>query len=198
MGAKATAMRTRRPARRGRRLRPAAFLLMTAVFLVAAAAVGRERVLKPPAALVEIIAPLCVELGEELPLVLAVIQVESRFRENAVSPRGAVGLMQVMPDTAGWVAEQWGLEGYTEDKLLQREWNLTIGMTYLRYLRQQFPESLAQALAAYNAGPSRVRSWQSAGEWDGSESRLEDVPYPETKNYVRRVLKAYASYRKIY
>jgi len=184
--------------RRGRRPGLIPFLLMSAVFILAATAVGKDRVQKPPAAYVEEIAPLCEKLGEELPLVLAVIQAESRFRENIRSPKGAVGLMQVMPDTAGWMAEQLGLEDYADEKLYEREWNLIIGISYLRYLQQLFPDNLAQTLAAYNAGPNRVKSWTSAGDWDGSAGKLEDIPYAETRNYVKKVLKIYDNYRRIY
>jgi soluble lytic murein transglycosylase len=175
-----------------------AALLITAVALLAISAAGGDDNRSIPAAYAEEIASLCRDLGEDLPLVLAVIQAESRFQADAVSPKGAVGLMQVMPDTARWVAETHRLDGYTDEKLFEREWNLTIGISYISYLRRQFPDSLAQILAAYNAGPNRVRTWLDNGEWDGSDASLDDIPYNETKKYVKKVLKAYNSFRKRY
>jgi soluble lytic murein transglycosylase len=137
------------------------------------------------------------EVGEELPLILAVIHTESRFREDAVSSSGAVGLMQVMPGTGQWMADRLGLTGYSAEKLYEREWNLTIGISYLHYLRQQFG-NIVQALAAYNAGPNRVQGWLDTGDWDGSQAMLDDIPFTETRDYVKRVLKAYDSFKKTY
>ena len=140
------------------------------------------------------IALACSEQDEDLALVLAMIRTESRFRAEAVSSRGAVGLMQVMPDTAGWMAAQQRLDDYTDDKLCEAGWNLRIGILYLQYLKGLFPDSLPQALAAYNAGPSRVRSWITGGDWDGSLARIGDIPYGETRNYVTKVLRWYDKY----
>jgi soluble lytic murein transglycosylase len=174
------------------------FLVLAAVILAAAAVVYKEKVWQPSAAYVEEIAPICMEVGEELPLILAVIQTESRFREDAVSRSGALGLMQVMPDTGRWMADRLGMVGYSTEKLREREWNLTIGINYVHYLRQSFPGNLAKALAAYNAGPNRVKGWLDAGQWDGSQARLDDIPFSETRNYVKKVLKAYDGYKKTY
>ena len=192
---------TGRPAayrRRAGRMGLKAFIIMAGIFLIAAAAANMDRMIKPAAMFVDEIGSLCQEIGEELPLILAVIQTESGFRQDALSPRGAVGLMQVMPDTGRWMAGQLGLAEYEDEKLAERDWNLLIGISYMRYLRGQFPDSVTLALAAYNAGPNRVRTWLADGEWDGSPESLSDIPYPETRNYVRKALKAYASYRKHY
>ena len=191
----------RKPAvkrRRIGRVSVKSFLLMAGIFLLAASATRMDKLIRPAALFLDEIAPLCEEIGEELPLILAVIQTESGFRQDARSPRGAIGLMQVMPDTGRWMAERLDLQGYGDDKLVEREWNLIIGISYMRYLRGQFPESLALALAAYNAGPNRVRAWLDAGAWDGSPAALDDIPYAETRNYVRKALKAYEKYRKQY
>ena len=143
------------------------------------------------------IRPLCYEMDEDLALVLAVIQTESGFRPSVVSTRGAVGLMQVTPDTARWMAGQIGLDGYTDDKLYEKQWNLTIGISYMQYLRRLFDGNLPQALAAYNAGPTRVRAWLEDGDWDGSVELIDDIPYGETRNYVKKVLKSYDRYRRL-
>ena len=144
------------------------------------------------------IAGACRDLGEDMALVLAMIRTESRFRAEVVSPRGAVGLMQVMPDTAGWMAALNRLDDYSDDKLYEAGWNLRIGILYLQYLKEQFPDSLPQTLAAYNAGPSRVRAWLTGGDWDGSLARIDDIPYGETREYVKKVLRLYGQYAKKY
>lgn len=185
--------------RRGTKKKPFLLLaLMLIVAAVAADAANRGALFKQTVPYFDEIEAQCREIGEDLALVLAVIHTESRFRPDAVSPRGAVGLMQIMPDTGRWMAERIGREGYTEDKLYEREWNLAIGISYIQYLRRQFPGSVTTALAAYNAGPSKVQSWIRAGEWDGSYAQVEDIPYGETKNYIKKVMQSYEKYRKIY
>ncbi len=175
-------------------------LLLIMVLLIAIVAANKDTLLRTlyPVPYYDEIALLCQEFGEDLPLVLALIQTESRFRQDALSSPGAVGLMQVMPDTAQWMADQLGLEDYSAEKLYEREWNLKLGIAYLHYLRQQFPGSLVQALAAYNAGPTKVRSWLAADQWDGSRDNLEEIPYKETRNYVEKVMNRYETYRQIY
>ncbi|MEL7622928.1 MAG: lytic transglycosylase domain-containing protein [Clostridiales bacterium] len=175
-------------------------LLLVMIFVITIVASNKDILLRTlyPAPYYDEIAPLCQEFGEELALVLALIQTESRFRETALSSRGAVGLMQVMPDTAQWMADQLGLEDYKAENLHERQWNLKLGIAYLHYLRQQFPGSLVQALAAYNAGPTKVRSWLGEGQWDGSRENLEEIPYKETRNYVEKVMDRYEAYRRIY
>lgn len=114
-------------------------------------------------------------------LVCSVVRAESRFRRDAVSPHGAVGLMQLMPDTASWVAARLGTP--TGD-LTDPETNLRLGTTYLRYLIGRFGR-LDLALAAYNAGPGRVDQWIAEGE----------AGYAETSAFVRRVLRGVPVYR---
>jgi soluble lytic murein transglycosylase len=171
---------------------------MSILFILAALAINWDKTTKLPAPFFDEIAYACSEVGEDIPLILAVIYAESRFQEDALSPKGAVGLMQVMPETAKWMADRIGLEGYSEEKLAEREWNLTIGISYMHYLKQQFPGSLTQAVAAYNAGPNRVRSWMRDGQWDGSYEFVADIPFNETRNYVIKVMKAYQNYLAYY
>jgi len=174
------------------------FLILLVVFFLAVTALNRDMLIRPRIRYLDEIKLHCRELGEDLPLVLAVIQTESRFREDAVSPKGAVGLMQVTPDTGRWMAERLGLDGFTEERLYERQWNLTIGISYIQYLRRQFPDNLTQVVAAYNAGPTRVRGWLDTGEWDGSLESADHIPYPETRAYVRKVLSAYAYFSENY
>ncbi len=114
-------------------------------------------------------------------LVCAVIRAESRFRPGAESPRGARGLMQLMPETAAWIAAR---DGLLAGDLFDPETNLRLGTHYLRYLLDRY-ESVEQALAAYNAGPSRVDQWIAASA----------PGYAETEAFVRRVRRSVGVYR---
>jgi len=117
-------------------------------------------------------------------LVGAVIYAESRFKPDALSSRGALGLMQIMPETGAWIAEQMGLPRPTERELLDPDRNVRFGAWYLRYLFDRFGD-VETALRAYNAGPAAAERWR--------DQRAD--PYPETAAYVRRVLFARPIYR---
>lgn len=133
------------------------------------------------------------------PLIIAsVVKVESGFNELAQSPKGARGLMQVMPETGAWAAEQMKLPEFDVEMLYEPELNLAIGTWYLRQLHRVFDGDEVIALAAYNAGQKRVQEWLDEGRWDGSEDTLEDVPFEETRTYVRRVLTTHDIYTWLY
>ncbi|MBF0625566.1 MAG: lytic transglycosylase domain-containing protein [Magnetococcales bacterium] len=110
-------------------------------------------------------------------LVRAVIQAESSFDPQAVSPKGAVGLMQLMPE----VAKQYGVSDRRDP-----EDNIDAGSRYLRDLLRRFDYNLMLSLAAYNAGEATVRRYGN-----------RVPPYPETRDYVARVLRFYRQYRKM-
>jgi soluble lytic murein transglycosylase len=131
-------------------------------------------------------------------LVAAIMRVESRYQPDAMSCKGARGLMQLMPDTGRWAATRLGIEGYSDDLLFEPEINIGIGAWYLRQLLNQFDGNLAVALAAYNGGPSNVEKWLSSGEWSGSIDDLEQIPFGETARYVDRVSRAYRLYLRAY
>ncbi len=131
-------------------------------------------------------------------LVAAVIHTESGFRPAAVSPRGALGLMQVMPSTGEWVAGRLGYDNFDSDLLLEPRHNIEIGTWYLSDLLKKFNGDLVIVLAAYNGGRGEVSGWLEQGIWDGSEERLEQVPFSETRTFIQRVLKAYRRYQQIY
>lgn len=131
-------------------------------------------------------------------LILAVIRTESRFYSKANSPVGAKGLMQIMPETGSWIAKQLRIKEYTEDKLYQPQYNIPMGIWYLAYLDHSFDGNLAQMLAGYNAGESKVRKWLSEGTWSGRQQDLAQIPYQETREYIERVLFDYQIYKRIY
>lgn len=114
--------------------------------------------------------------------VLALVRVESGFSRSARSPRGAVGLMQIMPDTANEMAVRLGLDPERID-LNDPDTNVRLGIKYLDVLRQEFGDDRVALLAAYNAGPKKAREWRQAGPLS-----LGAISFPETKMFVQRVL----------
>lgn len=130
-------------------------------------------------------------------LVVAVVRVESKFRPNAESPRGAKGLMQLMPDTAQWAARQMGIE-YVERDLFNPDYNLTVGCWYLSSLLHEFDNNVYLALAAYNGGRGNVQEWLRQTIWNGSREDLEQIPFQETRNFITRVMHDYRIYQTLY
>jgi soluble lytic murein transglycosylase len=118
--------------------------------------------------------------------VLGVVRQESRFIVDARSGAGATGLMQLLPDTARWVARRIGYKGYTTKRVAEVETNVTLGTRYLRHVLDGFGSPVL-ASAAYNAGPNRARRWQPAQAMEGAVF-VESIPYGETREYVKRVL----------
>ena len=132
-------------------------------------------------------------------LIAAIIRVESNFKTAAVSRKGAVGIMQIMPDTAAWILKQGDFGTLTVKQAgNDAHAGITLGAWYVKELHRQFDNQLPQALAAYNAGPGKVRQWLKEGTWDGTEEKLSDIPYGETRHYVQRVLYYYKKYRSFY
>lgn len=124
-------------------------------------------------------------------LVSAVIFTESRFNEAAVSPKGAVGLMQIMPDTGEWIAGKIGIDGFDTQMLTDPDVNIRMGCWYLRYLDDRFSGDMDKVLAAYNAGPRNV------SEWSG-DAQLTDIPFPETARYLEKVNRSHYIYKGLY
>lgn len=129
-------------------------------------------------------------------IVASVINTESSFNEYAMSNKGAIGLMQVMPSTAEWIAEKIGLD-YSEEKLYEIEYNIEIGTYYLSYLTKYFNDE-ELALCAYNAGQGNVKSWLNNKEYSKDGKTLDKIPYEETKNYLNKVYKNYYYYKNKY
>lgn len=138
------------------------------------------------------------EYGLDPFLLAAVVRVESGYDRWAVSSKGARGLMQVMPETGYWAAEILGMKGFDPDHLFEPEVNLRIGTWYLARLYREFDGSRVLALAAYNSGATRVREWLAQGDWDGTEKGVKDIPYPETREFVIKVLGHAERYRRLY
>lgn len=131
-------------------------------------------------------------------LVLSVMKVESNFSENARSRSGAVGLMQIMPETANWIARQLDEEPPTINQLHETDKNIKYGVWYLSELEYEFFENDILALAAYNAGRGNVHHWMDTNGWTKDFSDVDSIPYLETRNYVKRVLKCREKYGELY
>ena len=129
-------------------------------------------------------------------LVMAVIRVESSFNPEAVSPVGARGLMQIMPDTAVDLAARMGIDHY-EEYLFLPAYNIRMGTFYLRRLLDYFGEQNT-ALAAYNGGWGNVSSWLQDPQYSLDGRTLHHIPFTETRNYVERVNQYMEIYRELY
>ena len=123
--------------------------------------------------------------------VYGLIRQESRFIMDAKSLVGASGLMQVMPATARWTAKKIGLTNFTPGQITDRDTNIAIGTGYLKLVLDDFAGSMPLAAAAYNAGPGRPRLWRAPdGQGPVLEAAIwaENVPFAETRDYVKKVL----------
>ena len=133
------------------------------------------------------------EINLDPAYVYGLIRQESRFLMDARSSVGASGLMQVMPATARWTARKLGMNGFSIDQLNDRETNIAIGTGYLKLVLDDFNGSMAMAAAAYNAGPGRPRVWRNGPVLDAA-AWAENVPFAETRDYVKKVLSNTVSY----
>jgi soluble lytic murein transglycosylase len=118
--------------------------------------------------------------------VYGLMRQESRFIMNAKSSVGAQGLMQLMPATAKWTAKKIGL-AYSPALLIDRDANIKLGTSYLKLVLDDFAGSQALAAAAYNAGPNRPRHWREGPPLE-SAIWAENIPFGETRDYVKKVL----------
>lgn len=137
------------------------------------------------------------EYGVDKYLVASIIKVESGFREGAVSNRGAIGLMQIMPKTGLWAGEKLGIEIVEED-LYNPDINIRIGTWYIASLIEEFDGNLENALAAYNGGVGNVYKWLNNPEYSKDGTTLYRIPFSETENYVVKVKENYEHYKDIY
>ena len=130
-------------------------------------------------------------------LVAALIHQESSFNPRAVSRAGAVGLMQVLPSVGADVARAERMTSYERVLLFQPDVNVRLGMAHLDAMLRQYPR-VEYALAAYNAGGAPVRRWREKPGTDDPELFIERIPYDETRDYVRILLRNQAVYRTLY
>ena len=132
-------------------------------------------------------------------LVYALIKAESNFNANAQSSKGAIGLMQLMETTAQAVCKRMDLNisnNELKEKLLEPEININIGTKYLSILIQQYG-NVEIAITAYNAGIGTVDNWIEKDIIKADGSNVEKIPYKETNNYVRKILRDYKIYTNL-
>jgi soluble lytic murein transglycosylase len=132
-------------------------------------------------------------VGENI--VFSIIKTESGFKKDAVSEKGAVGLMQIMPSTGEYLYNK--LYKYAERKfdramLFQADLNIELGTYYIKYLLDKFDGDLDWAVAAYNAGEGNAAAWRASGITVGG------LPYAETRGYVEKFQRTYKKYNKLY
>ncbi len=106
--------------------------------------------------------------------------------------------MQIMPSTGAWVAEQIGMTDYKPEFLYDSRVNIQIGTWYLSSLQREFSGDINLVIAAYNGGRGRVNDWLREGIWDGQEKNIYQIPFPETRDFVKKVLFTYQRYNSIY
>ena len=125
-------------------------------------------------------------------LIHAIIKEESAYRADVVSRAGAVGLMQLMPSTGYKISREAGPNDYNTPSLFRSEVNISLGSRYLKKLVEGSKGKIPLAIASYNAGPNVVSSWVSRYGTEEMDEFIEKIPYPETRNYVKKVLRSYA------
>jgi soluble lytic murein transglycosylase len=209
--ARTPAQRSRSRAGRGTRARRAQVLRRRLLFLAAVVVAGivAAVVMAPwadkavqefrlPLRHEDVIRQQATAKGLDPSLIAGVIYVESHFIDQT-SHAGAKGLMQLMPSTADYIARKSGGTRFTQGDLATPQINISYGSWYLRYLLQKYHGSEPLALAAYNAGEGKVDEWWAEASARGENFNVaRHIPFPETRNYVKRVMAAQHDYRRQY
>jgi len=131
-------------------------------------------------------------------LVLGLMRQESAFNKRVVSSARAIGLMQLLPTTAKRVARSMGTKPPDQNDLKKPEVNIQLGVKYLSGLLNDFEDNIIFALASYNAGPGKVKKWMELRSHLKPLEFMESIPYKETRNYVKKVLRNYVIYKTLY
>jgi peptidoglycan lytic transglycosylase len=130
-------------------------------------------------------------------LMTALVAQESTFQADVRSAANAYGLMQIVPDTGRRYAQLLGIRSFRTARLTDAETNVRIGMAYFSDLLKRFG-NVAPALAAYNAGEHRVVKWLAERPGADRDEFIDDIPFPETQNYVKRIIGTAEDYRLLY
>lgn len=130
-------------------------------------------------------------------LVASLIRQESEFNPAVISYANAYGLMQLLPSVGKALAREEGISHFQTFQLLDPEMNIRLGTRYLRQMLEKFGGVQEYALAAYNAGDSRVVDWQASGPYDGIDEFVESIPFTQTRDYVQSILRNIEIYRAI-
>jgi len=142
----------------------------------------------------ELIRKYAQEFQVDRSFISAIIARESHYDPNAESGVGARGLMQVMKDTGDWVSQRLGVQGYSYDRLYEPELNIRFGAWYLNYLSAHFNGNPVMIASAYHAGANNVKQWALNYAADQRTLTVDQIPKDNTRDYVQKVMNAYALY----
>ena len=131
-------------------------------------------------------------------MIFAIIKAESNFNPNVVSSSGAVGLMQLMDGTAEELCNKMDIFYVKKVSLYNPELNIQLGTKYFSDLMKEYDNNYLLALTAYNAGIGNVKKWIEAGTIKEDGSDIENIPFKETNNYVRKIVRDYQIYKELY
>lgn len=145
----------------------------------------------------DVVVPQAQQVGLDPAYVYGLIRQESRFVTSARSGAGASGLMQIIPATARWTARQIGMTDFSPPSINDLQTNVLIGTNYLKLILDDFQNSLPLAAAAYNAGPGRPRAWRNGPTLEGA-IWVANIPFGETRDYVKRVLANTVDYAALF
>ena len=138
------------------------------------------------------------ETGNNAPLILSLIREESYFDPLAQSVVGASGLMQIMPATALEINSKFSLGMDTSSALFNPYLNIKLGNYYYEFLRKNLEGYDVSSIAAYNGGIGSIKNWKTSMRYNDTDEFIEQIPYPETRNYVKKVFRSYWNYIRIY
>lgn len=130
-------------------------------------------------------------------LVLAMIREESRFNPWNESVAGARGLMQIVFSTGEWIAQKLNLEDFTDEMLFSTEVNINLGCWYINYLKERFSNDPILMISGYNAGPGITSKWLKEYDRSDLDNFVENIPYSETREYIKKVMKSYQMYKRL-
>lgn len=131
-------------------------------------------------------------------LIYAIIKAESNFNPNVVSSSNAIGLMQLMDSTAEELATKLNVTFMKKSSLYNPELNIQLGTKYFATLLEEYNQNKLLALTAYNAGKGNVKKWIEQGTIQADGSDIENIPFKETNNYVRKIVRDYRIYQELY
>lgn len=131
-------------------------------------------------------------------LVFAIIKAESNFNPNVVSSSNAIGLMQLMDTTAEELARKLDITFVAKSSLYNPDLNIRLGTKYFSDLLKEYNQNTLLALTAYNAGKGTLKRWMEQGTIKEDGSDIENIPYKETNNYVRKIARDYKIYQELY
>ena len=131
-------------------------------------------------------------------LVISIIREESYFNPNARSIAGATGLMQIMPSTARYITNQKGIPYNGVSSLYKPATNINIGCSYLNYVKSTLHNDDLLVVASYNGGPNAVENWKNNLDYSNFDEFVENIPYPETAEYIKKVFRSYWVYTNVY